>query len=353
MKKISIIVPVYNTKEEYLKKCIKSILDQTIINEIEVIIIDDGSNEKTAQICDKYGCTYENINVIHQKNQGPAISRNNGMKMAKGKWIMFVDSDDWIESNMAEKLLELEQDDIDIIMTSCNLCYKKYTIPVNMFNGENKIWYKNKEKLELQIITSLILGKNSYNAKYLVIPCAKLYRRSFIEKNKLYDVCSLRFKEDNIFNLYCFEMANKIKYKNYCLYNYRQREKSLIHIDDFEVIDLYEEYLIEQHRFIKRFEKTQIFEEAHYIKMVQSIANIVEKYMINSKINYKKQRKRLKELMDDNEFKEALEKVNFKYLSKYLRLIVLLLRHKMYWLSIEIIKVANIIKQDKEGELYK
>ena len=96
MKKISIIVPVYNTKEKYLKKCLDSLISQTIQPQIEIIIVDDGSKKDIAELCDAYAQKYEYIKVIHQNNQGLAMSRNNGMKQAKGEWIMFVDSDDWV-----------------------------------------------------------------------------------------------------------------------------------------------------------------------------------------------------------------------------------------------------------------
>ena len=100
---ISIIVPVYNM-EEYLSRCIDSILKQTYPN-IEVIITDDGSTDKSAEICDQYACKDSRINVIHIRNTGSAaIPRNYGIEIAKGEWITFVDSDDYIDPDMIEFL---------------------------------------------------------------------------------------------------------------------------------------------------------------------------------------------------------------------------------------------------------
>ena len=350
LKQISVIVPVYNTKEEYLRKCINSLIAQTIYNEIEIIIVDDGSKEQCAKICDEYSSKYENIKVIHQENQGLSVSRNNGMKVAQGKWIMFVDSDDWVENDIGEKMLELQKEDIDIIMTSCNLCYKNEIIPINNFDGKDKIWDKNnKDKIELQVIYSPILRKARYDAKYFVTVWGKLYRRSFIEKYKLYDICNLRFKEDNIFNLHCFELANKIIYKNYCLYNYRQCKNSLINTKDFEFIDLYIEYLEKELEFIKKSNKQEIFYEAHYIKVVQSIVNIIKQYMTKNNVSYKKQREKLIEQLDKEIIKNALYNINLKHLDLcrkiFLSLIVFLLKHKWYACVISISKITNLIQK--------
>ena len=221
-----------------------------------------------------------------------------------------------------------------------------------MFDGKEKVWHQNKEKLELQIISKLILGKDGYNAKYFVVAWAKLYRRSFIEKCKLYDVCKLRFKEDNVFNLYCFELANKIIYRNYCLYNYRQCENSLINTNKFNAIDLYLEYLEEEFNFIKKFDKNNIFYEAHYLKMIQSVFNIIERYMLKNKMGYIVQKRKLIEIVNIEDFKTALNNVDFKYLSPYLRLVVYLLRRENYWQVINIVKIAQVKKRTKKMKMY-
>ena len=100
--KVSVIVPVYNT-EKYLEQCIKSITSQTI-SEIEIIIVDDGSKKECANLCDSLTKTDERIRVIHKENAGPGFARNTGIEAAKGEFIGFVDSDDYIKPNMYETL---------------------------------------------------------------------------------------------------------------------------------------------------------------------------------------------------------------------------------------------------------
>lgn len=101
---ISIIVPVYNA-EKYIRRCINSIINQTYTN-FELILIDDGSSDKSSNICDEYAACDGRIKVIHTENKGVSSARNTGLNVANGAYIGFVDSDDWLESDMYEFLLE-------------------------------------------------------------------------------------------------------------------------------------------------------------------------------------------------------------------------------------------------------
>lgn len=102
---ISIIVPVYNA-DQYIERCIKSILSQ-IYSNIEVILVDDGSSDKSPIICDSYAATYSNIYVIHQKNAGVSVARNVGIQNSQGEWICLVDADDYISEHFIQELMEL------------------------------------------------------------------------------------------------------------------------------------------------------------------------------------------------------------------------------------------------------
>ena len=96
---VSIIVPVYKVPEQYLRKCIESTIAQTLEN-IEILLVDDGSPDQCGKICDEYAEKDNRIQVLHKKNGGLSSARNYGCKAAQGKWIMFVDGDDWIEPDM-------------------------------------------------------------------------------------------------------------------------------------------------------------------------------------------------------------------------------------------------------------
>lgn len=113
---VSVIVPVYNV-EKYLRRCVDSILNQTYKN-IEVILVDDGSSDKSGEICDSY--TESGVKIIHQKNQGVSVARNTGLDNCKGEWICFVDSDDFISTDYIEYLLTLCQKN-NVLIGQCGV----------------------------------------------------------------------------------------------------------------------------------------------------------------------------------------------------------------------------------------
>lgn len=139
MKKISVIVPVYNT-EKYIKKCIRSIIEQTL-KEIEIIIVNDGSKDKSLEIIKDLMKQDRRIKLINKENEGVSSARNSGIKMAKGKYIQFIDSDDWIEKEFLEKMYDFaEKENVDIVVSDY---YEDYS------NGKIKIkkGKKNQKKL--------------------------------------------------------------------------------------------------------------------------------------------------------------------------------------------------------------
>ncbi|MFV0398711.1 MAG: glycosyltransferase family 2 protein, partial [Bacteroidales bacterium] len=118
---VSIIIPVYNTFH-YLEKCLHSCLQQSYQN-IEIIVVNDGSTDKSADLIDSFANTHQNIRVFHQQNKGVAVARNRGIEAARGEWLFFVDSDDYISNDAIESLLSKEEDDTDIIVGDFILDY--------------------------------------------------------------------------------------------------------------------------------------------------------------------------------------------------------------------------------------
>ena len=116
--KYSIIVPAYNT-EKYIDKCLKSIFSNTYKN-FEVIIVNDGSTDKTEDIINKYIKKYDNIIYIKQKNMGLSLARNNGVKKATGDYLLFIDSDDYVEKNLLENINK-DIGDLDVLRYQLNM----------------------------------------------------------------------------------------------------------------------------------------------------------------------------------------------------------------------------------------
>lgn len=218
MKKMSIIVPVYNT-QIYLESCVDSILAQTI-NDIEIILVDDGSSDKCGVICDEYALKDSRIKVIHKENGGLSDARNAGIEIAEGKYVGFVDSDDFIHPNMYEIMLEYaEKENADIVQTEFRY------FPDGLEPDQNEI-----ECAAFPSVTELATErlKNFYTSKVVLhsTVCNKIYRR------EIFDIIRFpvgQYYEDSAILLWTIEKAKIITIIPERLYYYRQRTGSIMH----------------------------------------------------------------------------------------------------------------------------
>lgn len=190
--KVSVIVPVYN-QEKYIGRCIDSILSQTI-SDFELILIDDGSKDKSLDILRKYEKKDKRIKVINQKNMGVAKTRNNGIEIAQGEFIAFVDNDDYLDNTYLEEFLSVSVD-ADIVVGG----YKRVS--------EDKVLYEKK------------ITTNSWAKYENVAPWGKIIRTSFLKKNKI-KFFSYSIGEDIIFNMDLYTLTDKIKVIDNSSYNW-------------------------------------------------------------------------------------------------------------------------------------
>lgn len=212
MDKISIIIPVYNV-EKYIQECLNSVLNQTYEN-LEIILVDDGSKDSSSEICESYAKKDDRIIVIHQENQGLSMARNTGLNRATGKYIMFLDSDDFYEINSCEVLYnEIRSKNADFVIG--NYVHTKS-------NGEKwKEPFFDKD-VYTRFKVSILDYKKSFSIMNSIV-WNKIFRRDFIEKY------SLRFipgaiAEDAIFSTFCYTHTDNAYYINDVVYNYRQND---------------------------------------------------------------------------------------------------------------------------------
>lgn len=204
---VSIIIPVYNV-EEYLDKCLESIINQTYKN-IEVILIDDGSTDKSGEICDIYSEKDERIKVIHQKNGGVCRARNAGLKSFKGEYVMFVDPDDYIDYDCIEVCLSSMIDDIDLV------CFSYIT------EYQNRSVYR---KISGDKVFSIDNNFNLCSEYYMGTVWGALYRAGVLEN--LYFDSALYFGEDSLFICQAMLNCRKIKFINKYFYHCVYRKNS-------------------------------------------------------------------------------------------------------------------------------
>lgn len=215
MPEVSIIIPVYKT-EKYLAKCVDSVLAQTY-SDFECILVEDGSPDSCSEICDEYAVKDLRIRVIHQKNSGVAVARNTGLDNALGSWIMFIDSDDWIEPDLLETaVFAAEEHDADIVQWNY--------IP---FGSERHI-------LKYEPIREgwLEVSKEKPLPWWMGMCWSRLYSADLIHSYSLRFPENIRLCEDTQFSYSAIAYADKIWCVENKLYHYLCRDDSALHTAD-------------------------------------------------------------------------------------------------------------------------
>ena len=209
---VSIIVPVYNT-QKYVGNCIQSILNQTY-NDFEIIIVDDGSNDTIAKLCDGIQAKDCRIKTYHTKNHGISCARNYGISKAQGDYICFIDSDDLLDKQMIEILFnDIIKNNADITM--CGYNYIELDGKVYSRYGTKKIIRYTKEEALISFFDDYSFGVAVWN---------KMFKKDLVSKIKFNN--DIRINEDRLFLYEYLCLCNKIIYHDLCLYNYIKRENS-------------------------------------------------------------------------------------------------------------------------------
>lgn len=247
MVKISVIIPVYNV-EKYICRCLDSIINQTL-REIEIIVVNDGSTDRSRMILEKYKEIDERIILINKENGGQSSARNEGMKIAKGKYIGFIDSDDWASLDMYEKLYEAMEEDIDLAVCGRELfngAYEKI--------GEVKI---KDQIIEIKKIEDYIV--DSFLYRQTVLCCNKLYKKSVLRENNIFfeDVDKVG-SEDALFN-YCYILnIKKVREISEGIYNGYEREGSTTRKYKKGCMNRTANFIENIYRYSKKYEKEEI-----------------------------------------------------------------------------------------------
>lgn len=220
--KVSVIVPVYNA-EAYLEQCIEYLIGQTYQN-IEIVLVDDGSKDQSGSICDAYAMKDNRIKVIHQENQGLVRTWIRGTRESNGEYLCYVDSDDWIEKDMIEVLLAQTTENPKEMICSNILC----DFPDRSVEEKNRLTPGVYEKDALrQIQQQKLLGNDMRTI--LFSRCTKLIARSLIEENVKYCDPSLKMGEDLNITLPAMLDSERIVIVDNAFYHYRQFGTSMVH----------------------------------------------------------------------------------------------------------------------------
>ena len=303
---ISVIIPVYNA-EEYLDECLQSILKQTIIENIELVCINDGSSDNSLDILNLYKTKFPNMLIIDQKNSGAPSARNNGLQVAKGEYVYFVDSDDYlIDYNCLNELYSIaKKSDLDILNFN-HIILKNNSFNKFFIERENNKIYTGKEYL------STAQKGNITNP-----PWDKLLRKDYLEEINFAFTSGI-IHDDAEALLRIFYQAKKVSFINIFVYVYRIRPNSITTsvktekgiISTKKILETYIFYYnLEKDKGIKRFLKSLIFNRLlSYYELIFEKKELFDKYKYDYEFYKKKYLNKVEIFFIENEE---------KYLNKY------------------------------------
>nr|WP_295255528.1 glycosyltransferase family 2 protein [uncultured Blautia sp.] len=311
---ISIIIPVYNTKK-YLAKCLDSVCGQTYKN-LEIIVINDGSTDKSEIILEEYAQRDRRIHIITQKNQGISAARNRGLEYSQGKYVMFLDSDDWIDKNTCSKAVQVMNDmAAEVVLWSYTREYKQASKPVYLFGDKTYIWNEShiKELYKQMIGPDKEQLRVAQRIDSLITVWGKLYRKSIIKENRFVDTKIIR-TEDTLFNIQVFSKVKCAVYIPNIFSHYRKTNQS-------SFTRKYKGQLVYQWQELYRRIKTQLDFENASPEYYQALSNRIALGLIgislnlaeDGRLNFTQKRRELKKILQMSHYQEALALLPMKF----------------------------------------
>lgn len=315
--KLSIIIPVYNT-EKYLKDCLTSIYnkeEQKVIEGVEIILVDDGSTDKSSNIYSRFE-KYSNFKIFKNENHGVSYSRNFAIKKATGDWIMFLDSDDMLCEDWYEKIYNNIDEKQDII-----------------FYMNNVDAIKSKKDM-----IDNILGVKK-ELKYASFPGAKLFKREFLEKNKIEYNAKIINGEDMLFNLEAILSTDKIKMLNYSIYKYRYNIYSSTKRFNEKIFESDKEF---QNELLKIFSAKKMKKEEAIQYSDFCIKNAIYLFIYRLSLVKNTKIKHYFSIFEEEPYSKMLKKHKIHNLND---IVLYFVKIKKYNLAIKLLKLKNYIKR--------
>lgn len=256
--KVSVIVPVYNV-EKYLERCLDSLIEQTL-EEIEIIVVNDGSTDRSGELADQYCSRFENIISVSKPNGGLSDARNYGMKYVSGEYIAFVDSDDYVEKTMFEKLYtKAHNEDLDVVVCDTFMDYpgNSYVLKSNLHFTDNPV--------RAYIYAS-------------PMACTRLVKRSVMEKFSFQK--GILYEDLNVTPTYITE-TSKVGFLEEPLYHYVQRDNSIMNQSEFNnrLLDIFKVTAHVKEVFEERGMYDEFHEEIEYLYLIHLLRSAVLRFL--------------------------------------------------------------------------
>lgn len=329
--KVSVIVPIYNV-DKYLERCLESLVNQSL-QEIEIILIDDGSTDNSPLICDKYAKQDTRIKVVHKQNQGLGMARNTGLELASGEYVVFIDSDDFIEKNAYQEMYDMiKSESAEMLITNYYEYVTNTSEKKEMRTVRNARIVEGEEikKLACQMVGFSPLKKNEDDIGMSV--WKNMYLRRLIEDNQIKFYSEREYvSEDAVFQLMIIPKMKKVRLSTNCYYYYCQNDNQSLSATFRE--SKFEEYKKLYQKEYELLESNGIVETGKYYIATTFLGNIRAHIKQLSSSQYSKKRKKelIEKIEKDTMVQAVLKWYPYNSTSIKQRLFSLALKNNWTW----------------------
>lgn len=327
----SIILPIYNV-EKYLRRCVDSIISQNF-QDFEIILVDDESPDNCPQICNDLCKSDKRIRVIHKKNEGLGMARNTGINVANGKYIFFVDSDDYILPNLLNDVYhKIEECNPEIVFYGFKRINSKGRVCYESIPKTKKSVYNGKNQIINEIFPDFISTGNEEEKNLSISVCTCCIDTKFLKKNDLKFVSEKKFiSEDIYFYMEMFNYLSKISFINEAYYCYCQNQGSLTSsykTDRFEKLKFFYKTVKEM---AKKYDNSQIIENRLYGLFISNVMACIKMEVSNRENSTRKKAfKKTKKIYTDDFFEEAINNYDCSNKGKGWKLFYYCIKNKKY-----------------------
>lgn len=347
--KVSVIVPVYNTSE-YLERCFESITNQTL-KEIEIIAVNDGSTDNSLSILEQFQNVDTRIKVISINNKGVSNARNIGIENANGEYVTFVDSDDWIDTNMLSEMWQIAVDN------SCDVVLSTYVREYTEGSKIKKLEYNNieffdsndvKYKLYRRMIGPIGAEiKDPSNIDSLIIPCSKLYKTKVLKENNIFfeDINKVG-AEDCLFNIEVFNYVKKAIFINKPFYHYwKGNTQSITSVYKREFDKKRYELYTRIENILVNNKKGKIYFEALNNRVCINTLGLILNECCNREDNVLTIVGKIKEILCNDKIKEAFKEFSLEYLPLHWKIFYFLIKRRLAYSTYIMGLIINKLRQ--------
>lgn len=323
MAKVSVIVPCYNV-EALLPEMVESVLAQTL-RDLQLILVDDGSPDRSGRICDAYAARDSRVRVIHKENAGVGAARNDGLAAADGQWVIFCDADDYLEPEALEKLVKTgEATDADVVFGDVELVFGDRKEPA--------VFYKSEFTTDDRKLLDQLIAADFY--KYYCFdppaggpafgyggPWNKLVRRQLLVAHGIrFDLRVRGIFDDLIYTAYIFAAAERVAYVHVPVYGYRQLEGSITHRYKADLLQTDQAIFTAWQEFMERYGKDGRFLKPYYANVLRRLKADLGQYFFHEKNgkSFAAQCRELKAMLRREPYRTALreldsDRLKYKY----------------------------------------